>query len=157
MGIIRNLARRRLRTGLTILGIGIGIWALVVFGSMANRINAMVGNGGTYFQSGVISVWGGGGDTPKTNPLDIAVTDELRSIAGVDVVVPGVAMNLSDDAPAMSMGLPPMITAQVPGLSAGHDSMVLRAASGRMLTAADEDANVTVLGTDLARDRKSVV
>ena len=34
--LLRDLGRRRLRTTLTILGITIGIWALVVFGSMAN-------------------------------------------------------------------------------------------------------------------------
>jgi hypothetical protein len=32
-------------TSLTILGITIGIWALVVFGSMANKINALVSGG----------------------------------------------------------------------------------------------------------------
>jgi ABC-type antimicrobial peptide transport system permease subunit len=43
MRLLRNLARRKLRTTLTILGITIGIWALVVFSSMANKINALVG------------------------------------------------------------------------------------------------------------------
>ncbi len=46
---MRNLGRRKLRTTLTILGITIGIWALVVFGSMANKINALVEGGSTYF------------------------------------------------------------------------------------------------------------
>ena len=40
---MRDLGRRKLRTTLTILGITIGIWALVVFGSMANKINALGG------------------------------------------------------------------------------------------------------------------
>jgi ABC-type antimicrobial peptide transport system permease subunit len=78
--MLRNLSRRRLRTALTILGITIGIWALVVFGSMANRINDMVGKGSVYFQSGAISVWGGGGDTPKMNPLDIGLEDRIKAI-----------------------------------------------------------------------------
>ena len=42
MRLLRQLARRKLRTTLTILGITIGIWALVVFSSMANKINALV-------------------------------------------------------------------------------------------------------------------
>ena len=42
MRYLRNLGRRHVRTILTILGITIGIWALVVFGSMANKINALV-------------------------------------------------------------------------------------------------------------------
>ena len=151
MRMLRNLSRRRLRTALTILGITIGIWALVVFGSMANRINDMVGKGSIYYQSGAITVWGGGGDTPKMNPLDISLEDQLKSIPGVDVVVPGVSMNVSDDNASVSMGLPPMITAQVAGLTTGRDTLILRASTGRLLTAADEGSNVTVLGCDLAR------
>jgi putative ABC transport system permease protein len=149
---LRNLSRRRLRTGLTILGIAIGIWALVVFGSMANRINAMVGNGSTFFESGAISVWSGGGSVPKTNPIDISVADRIAALKDVDVVVTGVAMNLSDDtATGMSMGLPPMITGDVAGADRGRMTMTLTAASGRLLTASDEGSSVTVLGCDLAR------
>jgi putative ABC transport system permease protein len=155
--MLRNLSRRRLRTGLTILGIAIGIWALVVFGSMANRINAMVGNGASFYQSGAITVWSGGGNMPKMNPIDISIADRIASLDGVDVLVPGVGMNLSDDASGVSMGLPPMITGEVAGSDHGRMTMVLTAASGRLLTAADEGSDVTVLGCDLARqDGKSV-
>jgi len=150
MHTLRNLFRRRLRTGLTIVGIAIGIWALVVFGSMANRINDMVGNGSTYFQSGVISVWSGGGSVPKSNPIDLAVGNRIEAIPGVAAVVPGVSLNLSDDPSSVSFGLPPMITAEKPGLSDGLGTFVETAASGRLLTAADEGSNVTVLGCDLA-------
>src|SRR5512142_2140732 len=77
---LRNLSRRRLRTSLTILGITIGIWALVVFGAMANRINVMVHNGATFFDSGVVTVWGGGGNVPKSNPLDISLADRIAAL-----------------------------------------------------------------------------
>jgi putative ABC transport system permease protein len=151
MQMLRNLTRRRLRTGLTILGITIGIWALVVFGSMANRITDMVSKGSAYYDSGAVSVWGGGGSMPKSNPVDISIGDKLAALEGVDVVVPGVSLNISDDAAGMSMGLPPMITGEVAGSDKGRMTMVLRAAMGRLLTAADEGSNVTVLGSDLAR------
>ena len=49
MRYLRNLGRRPVRTTLTILGITIGIWALVVFGSMANKINALVEGGSTHY------------------------------------------------------------------------------------------------------------
>ena len=49
MGHLRNLGRRKVRTTLTVLGITIGIWALVVFGSMANKIGALVAGGSTYY------------------------------------------------------------------------------------------------------------
>ena len=45
MRILRELSRRKLRTSLTITGITIGIWALVVFSSLANQINGLVGMG----------------------------------------------------------------------------------------------------------------
>ena len=45
MRLLRQLMRRKLRTTLTILGSTIGIWALVVFSSMANKINAPVAGG----------------------------------------------------------------------------------------------------------------
>ncbi len=157
MRMLRNLSRRRLRTALTILGITIGIWALVVFGSMANRINDMVGKGSVYFQSGAISVWGGGGDTPRMNPLDISLGDRIESIPKIDVVVPGVSMNLTDDNASMSMGLPPMITGQPAGLTTGRDTLILRAATGRLLAASDEGSNVVVLGCDLARQYNKLV
>ncbi|MFI5259975.1 MAG: ABC transporter permease [Candidatus Limnocylindrales bacterium] len=149
MRVLRNLSRRRLRTSLTILGIAIGIWALVVFGSMANRINDIVGKGSAYFGSGAVAVWGGGGTSPKSNPIDIGLGDKIAALDGVAVVVPGIQMNVSDDA-SISMGLPPMITGQVAGADQGHMSMPLRAAAGRMLSAADEGSNVAVLGCDLA-------
>ena len=97
MRMLRNLARRRLRTGLTILGITIGIWALVVFGSMANRINDMVNKGSAFYNSGAVSVWGGGGNVPKSNPIDISLANKIAALPGVDVVVPGVSMNVSPD------------------------------------------------------------
>ena len=48
MHSLRNLARRKVRTSLTVIGITIGIWALVVFDSMANKIGALVEGGSTY-------------------------------------------------------------------------------------------------------------
>jgi putative ABC transport system permease protein len=151
MRMLRNLSRRRVRTGLTILGITIGIWALVVFGSMANRINDMVGQGAQYYTSGAVTVWSGGGDMPLSNPIDISLATRLAALDGVDVVVPGTSLNLSGTASGVSMGLPPMITGEVAGSDHGRMTMALRPSSGRLLTAADEGSDVTVLGSDLAR------
>lgn len=49
MRLIRNLVRRKVRATLTIVGISVGIWALVVMSSMANKIGALVEGGSTYF------------------------------------------------------------------------------------------------------------
>jgi hypothetical protein len=45
--------RRKLRTTLTVLRIVIGIWALLVFSSMATKINRLV-DGGSQFHIGVV-------------------------------------------------------------------------------------------------------
>ncbi len=49
MRLVRDLGRRKLRSTLTITGIAIGIMALVVFGSMANKMNALIGGGSKYY------------------------------------------------------------------------------------------------------------
>ena len=54
MRLVRDLGRRKLRSGLTITGIAIGIMALVVFGSMANKMNALISGGSKYYQDKAI-------------------------------------------------------------------------------------------------------
>jgi cell division protein FtsX len=87
MRLLRQLMRRKLRTTLTILGITIGIWALVVFSSMANKINSLVAGGSEYF-TGKILV------TDATNfaigagiaPMNISAADQIRDLEGVAAV-----------------------------------------------------------------------
>ena len=66
MRLLRNLGRRKLRTTLTITGITIGIWALVVFGALATKIDGLVDGAHAYFGERVIvsSAAGGGGMFP---------------------------------------------------------------------------------------------
>jgi len=156
MKLLRNLARRKVRTGLTILGITIGIWALVVFGSMANKINSLVAGGSTYYQ-GKLSVSAKGGMMGVGGPMALAVGDQIAHLPGVDVVVPGVTMTLSDGASVASMGPPPMIVTAGAGRDRGRETFLTRYATGRAISAADAGANVTVLGSDLARQYKKHV
>ena len=51
--MFRNLARRKLRTALTTLGITVGIWALMVMSATANNLTAIVEGGSTYFDNKV--------------------------------------------------------------------------------------------------------
>ena len=139
MQLLRNLGRRKLRTSLTILGITIGIWALVVFGSMANKINALVA-GGSQFYDGKVTVSAKGAGMGFGSPVDISAGDRISSMGGVDVVVPGVSMLLADDASSMSMSMPQMIMGQVAGADQGRETFPMSYASGRALTPADEGA-----------------
>jgi len=148
MRILHDLGRRKGRTTLTILGITIGIWALVVFGSMANKINALVA-GGSEFYAGKVTATAKGG-TGLGSPLAISTAGLIGDLDGVDVVVPTVMMLMADDASGLTMGQQ-MIQGQVAGADHGRETFPLRVAAGRALAPEDEGANVAVLGSDLAR------
>jgi putative ABC transport system permease protein len=149
MRLLRDLGRRRLRTTLTVLGITIGIWALVVFGSMANKINSIV-DGGSQFYADKVTVAARGTGMGFGQPLDISTADMVATLEGVDVVVPSVRMPLVDEMSSTTMGME-YIVGQVADADGGRETFELNLATGRDLTPADEGANVTVLGSDLAR------
>jgi putative ABC transport system permease protein len=152
MRYLRNLARRPVRTTLTILGITIGIWALVVFGSMANKINALVEGGSTYYADKLtLSDASGSMGGFSSAPMSLRTADLVRAVDGVDVVVPAVMMLMDDQAPTVTMGVPPMITGGVADSDQGRETFPISYAQGRALTAQDEGRLVTVLGSDIAR------
>ena len=149
MTLLRDLGRRRLRTTLTILGITIGIWALVVFGSMANKINSIVDGGSTYYADKV-TVAANGSGMGFGQPLDIDTVAEVEAVVGVALAVPSIGMPMEDEMSSSGLGME-FISGQVAGADQGLESYVLNVATGRDLTSADEGSYVTVLGSDLAR------
>jgi len=150
MRLVRDLGRRKLRSTLTITGIAIGIMALVVFGSMANKMNALIGGGSKYYQDkAIVSV--GSMYSGNIQPLALSDVQKIESIDGVAAATPTVDMLLSSEGGATSMGTPEMITGSIPGGDKGLETFKIDLASGRELTAADADSKVTVLGSDLAR------
>jgi putative ABC transport system permease protein len=149
MKLARDLQRRPLRTTLTVLGITIGIWALVVFGSMANKINAIV-DGGSTFYADKVTVAANGSGMGFGQPMDIDTVAEVEAIDGVALAVPSIGMPMEDEMSGGGLGME-YISGQVAGADEGLESYVLNIATGRDLTAADEGAYVAVLGSDLAR------
>ena len=151
MRVVRDLGRRKLRTALTVIGITIGIWTLVVFGALATKINRLV-DGGSRFYAGkvIVSDASSGGIGLGTVPMDLAVADHIRGIGGVAAVDPQVEIQLDEIADA-AFGTPNLISGAVAGADKGLDSFTPEPAQGRLLTAGDEGAQVTVLGSDLAR------
>ena len=150
MRYLRNLGRRKARTILTVLGITIGIWALVVFGSMANKINALVQGGSTYYEGKLtLSDASGAQGGFSSAPMSLQTADEVRGIDGVKVVVPAVMM-LMDDVGAVNMGVPPMITGAIAGSDEGLETFQINYAEGRGIERSDEGSLVTVLGSDIA-------
>lgn len=151
MRLLRELSRRKLRTTLTISGITIGIWALVVFSSMANQINGLVGMG-TEFYADKITVTDG--VAFGTSPMRLTDAEAIASVAGVAAVDPRVEVFWESD-PAVGFSVPDTINGLIPGADAGYESFELELATGRMLTV-DDAGDVVVLGSDLAREHNVV-
>jgi putative ABC transport system permease protein len=157
MRVLRELTRRRLRTSLTILGITIGIWALVVFSSMANKINGFVDSGAAFYVGKIIvSDASAGGIGVGVVPVDLAVVDDIRSLPGVAAVDPQVQVPFGETE-FSGFGMPKIITGRVAGADVGLDRSVTRVAQGRLLGPDDEGSRVVVLGSDLARDLGATV
>jgi putative ABC transport system permease protein len=156
MRLLRQLMRRKLRTTLTILGITIGIWALVVFSSMANKINALVAGGSDYFASKILV-------TDASNlavgigltPMNIDVADQIRDLDGVAATAGEV--QLIFDPEANAFGGSQTIVGVVAGSDEGHETFELSAVQGRLVAPSDEGSSVVVLGSDMARQQSAGV
>ena len=152
---LRDLTRRKVRTTLTIVGISVGIWALVVMSSMANKIGALVEGGSTYYEDKIIV---SDSSNPSFGfgftPMSIGTASAVQAIPGVAVAVPEVSMLLDPDVTGGGFGLPDFIAGSVVGADEGRESFELKAAQGRLGTVEDEGSNVVVLGADLARKFK---
>jgi putative ABC transport system permease protein len=154
MRLLRDLGRRKLRSGLTITGIAIGIMALVVFGSMANKMNALISGGSKYYaDKDIVSI--GSMYSGNFQPLSVSDVQRIEKIDGVGAAVPALDMML-DDTTTATMGTPEMITASIPGADKGLEKFPIEVSSGRNLTAGDS-GNITVLGCDLARKLNATV
>ena len=105
MRLLRDLGRRKLRSTLTITGILIGIMALVVFGSMANKIDSLVKGGSDYYKDKVV-VSAKGGTMGVGGVLSMADAATIGKLDGVDVAAPAVSMLLSDDQTRHEHGRP---------------------------------------------------
>jgi len=152
--IIRNMFRRKLRTSLTIFGIAIGIFALTVMGSMAEKMNLMV-DGGIKWTTGQLIVMPKGGSLTSfqvNSTLDKKTIEKIRKVKGVKKVQPEIDMML-DDKLGMSFGMPPQIIG--PDLSVGFKNVnypSLDMKEGEMIT--KDDRGYVTVGLDIALDKK---
>ncbi len=151
MRLLRELSRRKLRTTLTILGITIGIWALVVFSSMANKINALVEGGSLYYADKIIVT---DGSAFGTAPMSLDSAETIRDLDGVAAVDAQIQLLFDEEAGA-SFGIPELILGAIPGADEGLEQFPLELATGRMLTPED-DGDVVVLGSTLSQNQGAV-
>lgn len=146
MRILRELSRRKLRTSLTITGITIGIWALVVFSSLANQINGLVGMGSEYFADKIVVT---DGMAFGSSPMRLDDVEIIAGLDGVGAVQPKVEIPWDPD-PAIGFGAPDFLVGTIPGADGGFETFTLELATGRQLIAEDT-GNVVVLGSTIAR------
>ena len=146
MRLVRNVFRRKLRAFLTIFGITIGVFALVVMGGMAEKINLLVDGGSRYYSDKVTVSDASAGSSFIASPMTLDKIAEIEKVDGVLASSASVMMLLDEEAPSVSMGMPPMlIGSDLRG--AEYESFELNYSSGRALTA--EDRGVVVVGADL--------
>ncbi len=144
--ILKNMFHRKTRTILTIFGITIGIFAFVVMGSMAEKINLLV-NGGTKYYSDKVTVAEGTGGIAMPLPMSVGKGTEIAKVPGVAVVSAEVYTNI-DDLGTVNLGPPPaIIGTDLKG--AGYESFIISYSSGRALRTGDT-GRVTV-GADLVK------
>jgi putative ABC transport system permease protein len=112
MEIVRNVARHKLRSFLTIAGIVIGVLALTTMGALAENFNALLDGGVTYF-GGSIQISPPDGQSAALLP--ISKVDEIKQVQGVAAAFPAYQFQAKPGAPAsFSFGVPDTITAGDP-------------------------------------------
>lgn len=152
MEIIRNLTRRKLRNFLTISGIAIGVLALVTMGSMAEKFNALLGGGETYFGSNIQVGADTGGGAFAGQVLPLRTVQEIERLDGVAAAFPAVGVPAKPGAvQVVSLGLPDYISSSDPRAN-NYSAVKVSLAQGRNLT--DDSRGEVVLGSDFATEFK---
>jgi putative ABC transport system permease protein len=145
---IRNILRRKLRTGLTILGIVIGVFALTVMGALAEKLNVLVDGGDEYFRTRIFVFDEGAasGFQASARPITRDLVEQIEAVRGVDRATP-VLQTLLDPDEIGGFDIPELLTGIEP--ETWYDPAVeLRVDAGRLLAAAER--GVAVIGADLA-------
>ena len=147
MQIIRNVFKRKLRVFLTISGITIGVFALVMMGGMAERINLIV-SGGTKYYSDKVIVGAEGSNFFSTDALEYSLLEDIRAVSGV-AEVQGEVTTLLEPGGGASFGPPPLVGgADWRGL--GYESFQIKYGQGRAVQPGE--TGVVAVGSDLVKE-----
>src|SRR5258708_12018209 len=107
MEMLRKIARRKLRSVLTISGIVIGILALTTMGAIAENFNALLDGGVKYFSS---NVQVGPPDGQSASLLPTSKIDEIKAVDGVAAAFPSYTFAAEPGAvQAVRFGFPDLI------------------------------------------------
>lgn len=146
MRILRNIFRRKLRAFLTIFGISIGVFALVVMGTLAEKLTLLVDGGMKYYAGKVVVNGEGGVMGVGTAPLKKSMLREIEHISGVRRVSAACGALLDEELPTVSMGNVPTIQAE-DGRAKGYETFAIKIAEGRDLN--NSDIGKVALGSDI--------
>jgi len=146
---IRNVFRRKLRALLTISGIAIGVFALIVMGAMAEKITLLVDGGLKWTGDKVtVSASDNGMGGFSSEPLSVNKIEEIERVPGVARASANITMLLNKKQDAMTMGMPDMITGS-DGRGERYESFKTRYSEGRDLDR--RNSGEAVVGADLVR------
>jgi putative ABC transport system permease protein len=142
--ILRNLMRRKVRSGLTISGIVIGIFALTTMGALAEHFNSLLSVGVQYAGSSI----GVKAPAEQANGLlPLSKAADLARVPGVAAVYPAYQVAADPGNTAISLGAPTMIVNEQRGASA-YGMPARTFAAGRGL--ATGERGEVILGSQMA-------
>lgn len=146
MRVLRSVFRRKTRALLTIFGITIGVLALVVMGSIAEKLSLLVDGGADYYADKVIVSGMSGMAGFSTEPISTDLIGEIERIDGVARAAGSVMMLLETEPSAVSIGVAANIQAS-DFREHGYESFESEVVQGRELERGDR--GVAVVGADL--------
>lgn len=150
MNVLRDIFRRKARSVLTISGIGIGVFALVVLGAVAENQNVYADRLLGYYRKAIVVVEENNanvfGMSNGNRPLSMEAIEQLRDHPGVEDVSPQVNLLLEGD--HMSV-IPPMVLGTEPG-KGDYDQFSV--SEGRAVEM--NERRVAIVGSDLAKQKK---
>lgn len=147
MRVLRNIFRRKMRAFLTIFGISIGVFSLVVMGALAEKLTLLVDGGVDYYRGKVVIVPGAGATT-GAGFLGIDKRRDIERVRGVAAVSAEVTARLSTETVTVSFGpLPSIAGSDMRGDA--YETFKVRYAEGRPLRPTEHGK--VVVGSDLVK------
>lgn len=152
--ILRNLWRRKLRNGLTVSGIMIGVLALTTMGAIAEKANFSIDGGVRYFRDhitvGAAQNGGFGGGI-----LTVDKVDDLKRVDGVQAACASTGVNAKTDLDfSISFGPSDTVIAEQTGCRQ-YSTFKLTYAKGHRID--ESGTGEVVLGSDIAKEFKKNV
>src|SRR5438270_5644121 len=151
MEMIRNVARHKLRSFLTITGITIGVLALTTMGALAENFNALIDGGVAYFGS---SVQVGAPDGSSAPIIPISKVNEIKNVQGVAAAFPGYSFQAKPGQLNFTFGPGDQIQAADPA-EFGWGAIRLTYMQGHAVDAGSQGQ--VVLGKTIAKEFKKSV